>query len=80
MTDQDKTKPQTTTGGPLDIHEEHVTPIGTEAELKGKASQPNRQSRPDDVNTISENTEGDGQHQIKKEVDEATDLPQKGSA
>jgi hypothetical protein len=33
-----------------------------------------------DVNTISENTDGDGQHKIKKEVNEATDLPQKGSA
>jgi hypothetical protein len=80
MTDQDKTKPQTSTGGPLDIREEHVTPIGTEAELKEKPEQPNRQSRLDDVNKISEKTDGDGQHQIKKEVDEATDLPQKGSA
>ena len=33
-----------------------------------------------DVNAISENTAGDGQHKLKKEVDEATDLPQKGSA
>jgi hypothetical protein len=34
----------------------------------------------EDVNTISENTDGDGQHKMKKEVNEATDLPQKGSA
>jgi hypothetical protein len=34
----------------------------------------------EDVNSISENTDGDGQHKIKKEVKEAIDLPQKGSA
>ncbi|CAD7035722.1 hypothetical protein REJC140_03444 [Pseudorhizobium endolithicum] len=33
-----------------------------------------------DANTTSENMDGDGQHKLKKEVDEATDLPQKGSA
>lgn len=66
MTDQNKTKPQTTTGGPLDIHEEDVTPIGSDAELKGKTTPDDRQSRPKDVDIISENTDGDGQHQIKK--------------
>lgn len=79
MTDQDKTKPQTTTGGPLDIHEEHVAPIGSDAELKGKDA-PSDGPRADDVDTISESTVGDGQHKIKQEVDEAADLPQKGSA
>ena len=34
----------------------------------------------EDVNAISETADGDGQHKIKKEVKEATDLPQKGSA
>lgn len=34
----------------------------------------------EDVNSVSENTDGDGQHKMKKEVNEATGLPQKGSA
>jgi hypothetical protein len=79
MTEQDKTKPQTTTGGPLDIQEEHVAPIGSDAELKGKGNSSDR-SQTEDVDKISESTDGDGQHKIKQEVDEATDLPRKGSA
>ena len=79
MTDQDKTRPQTTTGGPQDIRDEHVTPIGSDAELKAEVT-PADPARTNDVDAISENIEGDGQHRIKQEVDEATDLPQKGSA
>jgi|GEM_PF-3727523 len=33
-----------------------------------------------DVNAISETTDGDGQYKLKNEVKDATDLPQKGSA
>lgn len=33
-----------------------------------------------DVNSEAENTDGDGRHKSKKEVNEAIDLPQKGSA
>lgn len=76
MTDQHKT----TSGGALDIHGEDTIPIGSDAELKGKASLQNRLSQPTDVNDISESVDGDGQHPIKKEVEEATDLAQKGSA
>jgi hypothetical protein len=35
MTTQSQTKPQTTKGGALDIHEDDVVPVGTDAQLKG---------------------------------------------
>jgi hypothetical protein len=35
MTSQSQTKPQTTKGGALNIHEDDVVPIGTDAELEG---------------------------------------------
>jgi hypothetical protein len=35
MTTQSQTKPQTTKGGALNIHEDDVVPIGTDAQLKG---------------------------------------------
>lgn len=34
MASQPKPQDQKTKGGPLDIHEEDVTPIGTETDLK----------------------------------------------
>ena len=48
MNDQNKTKPQTTTGGPLDIHEQHVTPIVSDADLKGKVTPGDRQPQTKD--------------------------------
>lgn len=33
-----------------------------------------------DLNAISETTDGDGQHKLKNEVKDATDLPEKGWA
>jgi hypothetical protein len=45
-------------------------------------AQPKNVERPqtdEGTNSISENSDGDGQHRIKKEVKEATDLPQKGA-
>jgi hypothetical protein len=79
MTDPQTTKPKSTSGGALDIHDEDTTPIGSDAQLKGTAPD-DRRSQPTDVNDISETTDGDGQHAIKTQVEEATDLPQKGSA
>lgn len=80
MTDPRTTKPKATSGGALDIHDEDTTRIGSDAELKGRTAPHDHGSQSTNVNDISENTDGDGQHAIKKEVEEATDLPQKGSA
>lgn len=79
MTDHEKTKPQTTRGGPLDIQEEHVNPIGSNAGLKGKGVLSDR-SRAVDVDTISERVDGDGQHEIQTDTHKITNPGQKGSA
>lgn len=44
MTTPSQTKPQTTKGGPLDIKDEDVVPIGTDAQLKGNEKPLDRKS------------------------------------